>query len=104
MKLTKEITEQLSKIAITITLFSTLIGGHLTASYILYEPSGSTMQFFMQIVMGVLLINVLCFMLCFVFVIANIPEKVKLLKAMLFMFLNIPIAFAFIVLLFAYGI
>lgn len=103
MKLTAETTTQLSKIAIATTLFSNLIGGHLTASYILFEPNGVTMQFFMQIVIGALLANLLCFMMCFVFVLANIPEKVKLLKAMLCMLINIPIAFVFVALLISYS-
>lgn len=98
MKFTEDNTVQASTAAIAITLFSSLIEGHLTASYLLYTPDYLIIDFFMKIVAGVLIVNVLYFLTCIVILMANVPRNKLLLKASLFMLINIPIALAYLAL------
>lgn len=100
MILSENTTEQLSTGAIAITLFSALIGGHLTANYFLYTPSNDTMVLFMKIVGGIVLLNSFYFVICSILIIANIPKRMCLLKATLFMLINIPISIGYLSLVF----
>ena len=97
MKLSAHVTQQLSKGAFTVTLFSGLIGGHLTASYVLYRPDVLAMDLYMKIVLGILLINLSYFLICFGSILMNIPNRAVILKACLFMLINIPIAMGYLV-------
>lgn len=96
MILSEHTAQQLSKGAIAITLFSTLIGGHLTASCFLYMPSNDTMVIFIKIIGGIVLLNCFYFVICSILIIVNIPKRMLLLKATLFMLINIPVAIGYL--------
>jgi len=100
MILSDHTTYQISIGAIAITLLSALIGGHLTASYLIYTPSNIVMEAFIKIVLGLVILNIVYFILCVFCMLATMPKKSLLLKASLFMLINIPIAviYLFIVL------
>jgi len=96
MKLSEHSSQQISIGAITITLFSILIGGHLTASYMFYTPDTFIIEIFLKIVFGVVLLNIFYFLICLGCILINIPNKPLILKATLFMLINIPIAIGYL--------
>lgn len=102
MKLKEHTSLQISIGAITITLFSALVGGHLTASYIFYKPDAFTMDIFMKIVLGLVFLNLVYFMVCFGSLFLNNPYKSKILKACLFMLINIPVAIGYLTIVLSY--
>lgn len=102
MKLTENTSLQISIGAITITLLSALVGGHLTASYVLYRPDTFTMDIFMKIVLGLVLLNLVYFMVCLGSLLLNNPHKSKILKACLFMLINIPVAIGYLTIVLSY--
>ena len=96
MKLTENTSLQISIGAITITLLSALVGGHLTASYVLFRTDTFTMDIFMKIVLVLVLLNLVYFLICFCCVLTSMPNKSIILKASLFMFINIPLAMGYL--------
>jgi hypothetical protein len=97
MILTEHTATQLSTGAIAIALFSAILGGHLTASYLLFLPDSDVIAIFMKIVLGVVLLNIVYFLICFSALLTNIPNKPLILKAGLFMGINIPIAIGYLI-------
>lgn len=102
MILSEHTTEKLSRGAIAITLFSTLIGGHLTASYLIYQPGPIVVQLFLKIVLAVVVLNILYFLVCIGYLFLNNPYKSKILKACLFMLINIPVAIGYLTIVLSY--
>ncbi|WP_396635396.1 hypothetical protein [Maribacter sp. R77961] len=102
MILTDHTSQQLSTGAVALTLFSTILGGHLTASYLLYLPDPDVVAIFMKIVVGVVLLNIIYFLICFSALLTNIPNKPLILKAGLFMGINIPIAIGYLIIVLSY--
>lgn len=96
MILSVHTTQKLSRGAIAITLFSTLIGGHLTASYLIYQPGPIVVQLFLKIVLAVVVLNIVYFLVCLGSLFLNNPYKSKILKACFFMLINIPVAIGYL--------
>lgn len=96
MNLTAQTTQQLSTGAVTLTLFSTLMGGHLTAGYFLFTPGIMALEVSMKVVLGIVALNMAYFLIFLCCMFADIPNKPLLIKAALFMFVNIPIALLYL--------
>ncbi len=86
----------LSKGAVAITMFSSIIGGHLTASYFLYTPSNSTLEIYAQIITWVVAANLFYFIACGAILLLAIVERRLLLRASLFMLINIPLSIGYL--------
>lgn len=98
MKFTEDNTMRISIGAVTITLFSTLVGGHLIASYFLYKPDFWVLTIFMKVVAAVLILNIIYFAICCILLLACVPKKALVLKTALLMLINIPLAIGCLIL------
>lgn len=96
MILTEHTATQLSTGAMALTLFSTILGGHLTASYILFTPGFRVLEIFIAIAIGLVVLNGIYFLLCFGCIFMNIPNRPLLLKTALSMLVNIPVAMGYL--------
>jgi|GEM_PF-7062157 len=88
--------------AYTITLSSTLLGGHLTLSYLFLKPDVLALETYFTIVMGIVGTNFFYFMFLLSLQLFPIPMKVQLRKATLGMLSNIPVALFYLYILVSY--
>ena len=90
--------------AYTITLGSTLFGGHLLMSYLIFKPESSSLETYFSAVLTVIGINFFYFLFTLVLQLFRLPMKTELKKATLGMLCNIPIAMCYLFILFSYGL
>ncbi|GMN07475.1 hypothetical protein MTsPCn5_28640 [Croceitalea sp. MTPC5] len=102
--LSEKLMEELSKGALILFLATTLLGGHLTASYLFLEPNYPVRAYYGYVALLILVINTLYFLMSLAFQFSQLPNKQGLMKSALCLLINIPITILYIVILIAYEI
>ena len=87
----------------TIGLSTTLIGGHMIASYFLLEPGFDVLSYFGYLVVGLFVLNTISFLGCVMLQMTQIADKVKIMKAGLGLLLNIPAAIMYLLIFIFYA-
>ncbi|MEN1783661.1 MAG: hypothetical protein AAGF77_00855 [Bacteroidota bacterium] len=82
-------------------LFTALTGGHLVGSYILLDPK-PLLDWYAKIVLVLFFLNLITFLGCVLLQLTRIPKKHTVMKAALLLLLNIPVAFAYLLILLNY--
>ncbi len=87
----------------TITLGSSLVGGHLTLSYLLFEPDAASLDTYFITVLSIIGMNFIYFLGIVGLQLIRFPQKAQLRNAALGMLWNIPITFFYLYILITYG-
>ncbi len=98
-----QVTEKIRRTNFTIGFSTTLFLGHLTGSAILYEAGHRFFDYCGYLVLGLFLVNTLCFLSSIILQLTKLPDKRKIMKAALGLLLNIPIGILFLILFLVYG-
>ncbi|WP_350287729.1 hypothetical protein [uncultured Croceitalea sp.] len=104
MLLSEKLTVQLSRGAVLVFLATTLLGGHLLASYIFLDLEGHILEIYGYITLSVVVFNLSYFVMGIVFQLTPLPNRGRLMKAVLCLLINIPIAIGYLVILLSYEI
>lgn len=104
MNKTLLLSEIACKGAYTLTLGSTLMGGHLLLSYLFFKPDSLDLETCFSMVLILIGINFFYFLFALVLQLFQLPMKSELKKATLGMLSNIPIAMFYLFILFSYGL
>mgnify|MGYP001804192493 CR=1 FL=1 len=104
MILSEKLTVQLSRGAVLVFLATTLLGGHLLASYIFLDLEGHILEIYSYITLTTVALNFGYFLMGVVFQLTPLPNKGRLMKAVLCLLINIPIAIGYLIILLSYEI
>lgn len=104
MILSENLTVQLSRGAILLFLATTLLGGHLLASYIFLDLEGHILEIYGYITLTAVVLNLGYFLMAIVFQLTPLPNRGRLMKAVLYLLINIPIAIGYLIILLSYEI
>ncbi|KPM30602.1 Hypothetical protein I595_3096 [Croceitalea dokdonensis DOKDO 023] len=96
MELTNDLSSRICFGAYTVLLGSAIIGGHLTATYLLFDPSITTLRVYLGTVLVILVVNAVYFAGCLLLQLTSIPNKNQLIRAAFSLFLNIPVVIIYL--------
>ena len=95
--------EKIKAAIYTLTLGTTLIGGHMTGVFLLYKTDTSIVAVFASLTFAILAFNALAFLSCFVLQARVIKDKGTILPAAASLLINIPISFIYLTIIIGYG-
>jgi len=96
------LTEKIRRSIFTLGLFTTIVLGHVTASYLLYVITYPILDYYRYLILGLFLVNGLYLVAAIALQFTTLPEKQKIMTAAFGLLLNIPVSIIYLIIIISY--